>query len=151
MEFADVSEEQGLQKQATDLVAAYVQQMPGDEPKPLAVEVAVEAPLIDPITGENLGLPMVGVIDLVLDDFDGPLVCDFKTTAKGGEPLETAHEIQLASYSLLYKHSQGQDEGGLEIRSLVKTKTPKIENHRYLSPACVAVGFDKSIFGIEAQ
>ena len=105
--------------------------MPADEPKPLAVEVAVEAPLVDPVTGENLGLPMVGVMDLVIPDADGPLVCDFKTSGKGGEPLLTAHEIQLTSYSLLYRHSQGHDEGGLEIRSLVKTKTPKIEHHRY--------------------
>ena len=132
MVFDDASAEQALQKQAVDLVAAYIGQMPADEPKPLAVEVAVEAPLIDPMTDENLGLPLVGVMDLVLDDLDGPLVCDFKTTAKGGEPLETANEIQLTSYALLYRHSQGHDEGGLEIRSLVKTKTPKIEYHRYL-------------------
>ena len=131
MQFDDVGEEQGLQKQAVDLVAAYIRQMPADEPKPLAVEVAVEAPLIDPWTGEYLGLPLVGVMDLVLDDADGPLVCDFKTSARSGEPLETAHEVQLTSYSLLFRHSQGHDEGGLEIRSLVKTKTPKIETHRY--------------------
>ena len=139
MSFDDVSEEQALQKQAVDLVAAYLRQMPADEPKPLAVEVAVEAPLVDPVTGENLGLPLVGVLDLVLNDTDGPLVCDFKTSAKGGEPLVTAHEVQLTSYSLLYRHSQGNDEGGLEIRSLVKTKTPKIEFHRY--PARTDVHF----------
>ena len=133
MSFDDVSEEQALQKQAVDLVTAYIRQMPADEPKPLAVEVAVESPLIDPATGKNLGLPMVGIMDLVLDDADGPLVCDFKTSARSGEPLETAHEVQLSSYSLLFRHSQGQDEGGLEIRSLVKTKTPKIEIHRYAS------------------
>jgi putative RecB family exonuclease len=131
MQFDDVGEEQGLQKQAVDLVVAYIRQMPADEPKPLAVEVAVEAPLIDPLTGEDLGLPLVGVMDLVLDDADGPLVCDFKTSARSGEPLETAHEVQLTSYSWLFRHSQGHDEGGLEIRSLVKTKTPKIEIHRY--------------------
>ena len=37
----------------------------------------------------------------------------------------------MTSYSLLFRHSQGRDEGGLEIRSLVKTKTPKIEIHHY--------------------
>jgi len=131
MSFDDAGEEQALQKQAVDLVTAYIRQMPADEPRPLAVEVAVEAPLVDPVTGENLGLPMVGVMDLVLDNPGGPLVCDFKTTARSGEPLETAHEVQLTSYALLFRHSQGQDEGGLEIRSLVKTKTPKVEYHAY--------------------
>jgi len=131
MLFDSVTEEQALQKQAIDLVGAYMGQMPIDEPKPLAVEVAVEAPLVDPITGENLGLPLVGVMDLVLNDPTGPLVCDFKTSSKSGSPLETSHEIQLTSYSLLFRHSHGQEEGGIEIRSLVKTKTPKIEFHRY--------------------
>ena len=42
MTFGDSAEEQALQGQAVDLVAAYLRQMPADEPKPLAVEVAVE-------------------------------------------------------------------------------------------------------------
>jgi len=131
MRFDNGTEEQALQDQAINLVSAYIQQMSADEPKPLAVEVAVEAPLIDPMTGEDLGLPLVGVMDLVLDDPTGPLVCDFKTSARSGEPLETAHEIQLTSYALLFRYTHGQDEGGIEIRSLIKTKTPKIEFHRY--------------------
>ena len=131
MLFDNVAEEQALQRQAAGLVSAYIQQMPADEPRPLAVDVAVEAPLIDPATGENLGLPLVGVMDLVLDEPTGPLVCDFKTSSKSGSPLETAHETQLTSYALLFRHSHGQEEGGIEIRSLVKTKTPKVEFHRY--------------------
>ena len=126
-----MGEERALQRQAVDLVTAYVRQMPTDAPRPLAVKVVVEAPLVDPLTGDKLGLPLIGVMDLVLDDTDGPLVCDFKTSGKSGEPLETAHEVQLTSYSFLFRHSQRQDEGGLEIRSLVKTKVPKIEFHSY--------------------
>lgn len=129
--FESVVEEDASRKQAVDLVSLYLAQVPVDEPKPLAVEAAVEAPLVDPASGENLGIPMVGVMDLVLDDTDGPVIADFKTTARGGEPLEITNEIQLSSYSYLFRHTSQRPESALEIRNLVKTKTPKIETHRY--------------------
>ena len=97
----------------------------------MAVEAAVEAPLVDPASGENLGIPMVGVMDLVLDETDGPVIADFKTTSRGGEPLEITNEIQLSSYSYLFRHTSQRQESALEIRNLMKTKTPKIETHRY--------------------
>ena len=59
-------------QRATELVALYITQSPADEPKPLAVEATVEAPLIDPITGEDLGVPLLGIMDLVLPQADGP-------------------------------------------------------------------------------
>ena len=62
---------------------------PNDE-KPLAVEAAVEVPLVDPFTGEDLGMPLVGVIDLVLDSEDGPVIIDYKTAARSSEPSAPA-------------------------------------------------------------
>ncbi|HVC97986.1 MAG TPA: PD-(D/E)XK nuclease family protein [Pirellulales bacterium] len=47
-----VAEEQTCQRQAVDLVAAYLHAVPAAEPKPLAVEFSIEAPLVDPMTGE---------------------------------------------------------------------------------------------------
>jgi putative RecB family exonuclease len=131
VKFESTDDEQAYRRQAIELVATYFAQMPADEPRPLAVEAAVEAPLIDPVTGENLGIPLVGIMDLVLPDHDGPLIADFKTTARGGEPLEITHEIQLTSYSYLFRYASHELEGGLEIRSLVKTKVAKIATHRY--------------------
>ena len=93
--------------------------------------MAVEGPLIDPVTGEDLGIPLVGVMDLVLPDPDGPVIADFKTTARSGEPLEVAHEMQLGCYAYLFRHASGSEEGGLEIRNIIKTKVPKVEFHRY--------------------
>ena len=71
--FDSAADEQALRQQACDLVKAYLAYAPPDE-KPLAVEVALEAPLVDPDTGEDLGMPLVGVIDLVLDYEAGPLI-----------------------------------------------------------------------------
>jgi putative RecB family exonuclease len=126
-----VAEEQGLQAQAVDLVGAYLTALPADEPRPLAVEAALEAPLVDPVTGEDLGIPLVGIVDLVLDGREGPAVIDFKTSARSTEPLEISHEIQLSSYSYLFRHVEQRQEAGLEIRSLIKTKVAKVEFHAY--------------------
>jgi CRISPR/Cas system-associated exonuclease Cas4 (RecB family) len=105
-------------------------QTPKNE-KPQAVEVAAEAPLVNPITGENLGIPLVGVMDLVLEGEGGATIVDCKTTARSSDPLEITHEIQLSSYAWLFRHAQGHSEAALEIRSLVKTKVPKVEIHPY--------------------
>jgi len=130
MKFDAPTEEQALQKQAADLVTAYLGYVPKEE-KPLAVEAAVEMPLIDPATGENLGIPMLGVMDLILDTQEGPIVADFKTSSRSSEPLEITHEIQLSSYAYLFRQVSDQTEAGLEIRSLIKTKVPKVEFHAY--------------------
>ncbi len=97
--FDSVADEQALQKQACELVKAYLAYAPDDE-KPLAVEVALEAPLVDPESGEDLGMPLVGVVDLVLEGQGGPLICDFKTAARSSEPMEISHEIQLSQLRL---------------------------------------------------
>ena len=116
---------------AVDLVAAYLAHVPEDEPRPLAVEVTMESLLVDPRTGEDFGIPLLGIVDLVLGGQDGPVIADFKTAARGGIPAEITHEIQLSSYAYLFRRLDGRKEAGLEIRSLIKTKVPQIEFHRY--------------------
>ncbi|MEI8376106.1 MAG: PD-(D/E)XK nuclease family protein [Planctomycetota bacterium] len=128
--FKDVADEQALRKQVCGLVEAYLAIAPPNE-KPLAVEVAVEAPLFDPESGDDLGMPLVGVIDLVLEGEFGPVIADFKTSSRSSEPMEISHEIQLSSYAWLYRQITGRKEAGIEIRSLIKTKVPKIEFHEY--------------------
>jgi putative RecB family exonuclease len=130
MKFDSPAEEQAIQKQGADLVMAYLGCVPKDE-KPLAVEAAVEMPLIDPATGEDLGIPLLGIMDLVLDDQAGPIIVDFKTTSRSSEASEITHEIQLSSYAYLFREVSDRPEAGLEIRSLIKTKSPKVEIHRY--------------------
>jgi hypothetical protein len=129
--FESAAEEEACRSQTVSLVGAYLAELPSDEPKPLAVEAAVEAPLVDPDGNENLGIPLVGVMDLVLPELAGPVIVDFKTTARSGEPLEVTHEIQLSCYSYLFRRSSQQAESALEIRKLIKTKAPKYETHRY--------------------
>jgi RecB family exonuclease len=129
VEFNNAEEEENLRRQVGDLLRAYIAQVPTDEARPLAVETAMEVPLTDPATKQDLGVPLVGIVDLVLNADDGPTIIDFKTAARGGELLEIAHEIQLTAYSLAYRAATGRHEGSLQIRRLVKTKVPKIETH----------------------
>ena len=133
MQFASTEEEGALKKQAVDLVAAYMEHTADAQERPLAVETSMEAPLIDPGNGEDLGIPLLGIVDLVVDDRDGPRICDFKTAARSSPPHEITHEIQLSSYAYLFRQATGEEERGLEIRSLIKTKTPKVVTHAYPS------------------
>ena len=90
-----------------------------------------EAPLVDPVTGEDLGIPLLGIVDLITPTDHGSLVCDFKTSSRSSPPFEISHEIQLTAYSYLFRKLTGQRESGLQIRSPIKTKRPKIEHHSY--------------------
>jgi len=131
IEFDSAAGEAALKTQAGDLVRAYLQQLPADEPRPLAVEATMEAPLVDPASGEDLGIPLLGIADLVLPGEEGPTIVDFKTSSRSAPPFEVTHEVQLTSYAWLYRQLTGRQEASLEIRSLIKTKTPKIEAHCY--------------------
>ncbi|GAG12916.1 unnamed protein product, partial [marine sediment metagenome] len=91
-------------------------------------------------TGEDLGIPLVGIVDLVLGGDAGPAIIDFKTAARGGTLLEISHEIQLSSYAYAYRHVTGVDEGELQIRRLIKTKNPQIETHTYSARTDVHFG-----------
>lgn len=131
MSFESGAAEDALKSQATALVRAYVAHVPEDEPRPLGVEVTMQTPLVDPFTGENLGVPLLGIVDLILGGDGGPVIVDFKTSARSAPPFEITHEVQLSSYAYLYRQVSGQSETALEIRSLIKTKQPKIEVHDY--------------------
>ena len=131
--FESLANELACQRQAIDLVSAYSQQLSRDEPRVLAVEVVHEAPLVDPETGEDVGIPLVGVIDLVLEGEAGPLIVDFKTAARATPPLEISHEIQIGAYAYLLRRSMKKCEAGVEIRQLVKSRVPQIHFYRYKS------------------
>ena len=89
------------------------------EVKPDAVEVAVEADLL------NHGLPrLIGIIDLVQER----QIIDYKTssTTPNSEKVAHANEIQTSSYAILYRHNTGKQEAGIQLHHLVKLKNPKV-------------------------
>ncbi len=128
--FADAEQETKSRNLVSDLIRAYLSEIDIASEKPIAVEKKYEVPLIDPITGEDFGIPLVGIVDLVLDGEGGPIVTDFKTAASASVSCELQNELQLTGYAYLIREAFGQNESALEIRQLVKTKTPKIVVHR---------------------
>jgi putative RecB family exonuclease len=131
MAFSSCLEESQLLAKAKELVRAYSMKVKDETISPMAVETAVREPLVDPASGQDLGIPLLGVMDLVLQDETGPVIVDFKTAARADELSELAHEIQLGCYGYLFRRATGTSESALEIRRLVKTKTPQISFHRW--------------------
>jgi putative RecB family exonuclease len=123
-------QECALRRQAMDLVSAYVNHVAQEEVQPLAIEALLEAPLVHPDTGRDLGLPLLGIVDLLLDHQEGPLIADIKTTSRRSTPVDVVHEIQLTCYAYLVRQTCDVQESGLEIRALVKTKVPQVQFHR---------------------
>jgi putative RecB family exonuclease len=127
--FESAAAEAELLKKAGQLVRAYLRKVESETAKPIAVETTVTTPLVDPRNGEDLGIPLVGVMDLVLAEDAGPVIVDFKTAARADDLSELAHEVQLGCYSYLFREATGTTESGLEIRRLIKTKLPQITFH----------------------
>jgi hypothetical protein len=96
----------------------------------LEIEKRYEVPLIDLATRENLGINLVGVLDLVLNEECGNVIVDFKT-ASTASISDLAHELQLTAYAYLFREATEGEELRSEIRQLVKTKTPKFHTHRF--------------------
>ena len=129
--FDSRDDEIALRSQAVGLVQTYLDGRDSNEGFPIAVESPLECPLVDPGTGEDLGIALFGFVDLVLESPPGVVIVDFKTSARSSAPLEISHEIQLSCYAYAFRHVFGATEKELQIRSLVKTKTPKVDFHRY--------------------
>ncbi len=129
MDWDSTAETEKCRTQAVDLVRAYIGEYADKPERIVAMEASLEAPLIDPTTGDDLGVPLYGIVDLVLQEAETPLVVDFKTAAAASAICEQAHSIQLTLYSLLLE-SNGYANVETEIRQLVKTKTPKICSYR---------------------
>ena len=131
MDFDSPEAETAMRQQVADLVRVYLDAVPKDE-KPLAVEVAAEAPLVDPFTGEDLGMPMVGVLDLVLGQ---RCRADHHGLQDGGPQQRTDGDHATRSSSRAMPGCTGRSpdsrRAGWRSAVLIKTKVPKCEFHPY--------------------
>jgi len=124
--FDDDTQEDKCRSQVLDLVTAYRTSIPIHTETPIAIEQRYEVPLVDPLTGEDFGIPLVGIVDLVLQEESGNVITDFKTSSTSSL-CELQHELQLTSYAYCYREATEQNELRCEVRQLVKTKTPKVQ------------------------
>ena len=75
--------------------------------------------------GGDLPLPLVGVLDLVVE---GNVPVDFKTVATTPclEDEAWQNELQMTAYHLLMQDATGEEPGPPELIYLAKLKTPKV-------------------------
>ena len=129
--FDSPAEETLYRRRFWELFVAYVTSLPQDEPAPLAVMAFMEARLIHPGSGEDLGMPLVARVDLVLDTRPRGTLVDFSIAGPNDEFLEILHEIELSCCAYVYRRNTGVCEQGLEIRRLVRTNPPTVEFHHF--------------------
>jgi putative RecB family exonuclease len=87
---------------------------------PEASDLRVEVPLVDPRSGEELPLPLLGFLDFVAEGMVG----EIKTAARKNSP--TTWLFQLTAYAYAMR-KQGDDLPRAKVVQLIKTKVPKLE------------------------
>jgi putative RecB family exonuclease len=128
--FDDDVQEKKAKSQVLDLTTAYINSIPIQNERPVAIEKRYEVPLVDPATGENFDIPLVGIADLITEEEGGYVLVDFKT-ASSSSICEMQHELQLTAYAYILRSIIEEDELRCEVRQLVKTKAPKISVYRF--------------------
>jgi putative RecB family exonuclease len=119
----DTSADQFLIK-GKELLSAY-HRLP---PRPVQeAEVSFQVPLVNPMTGEVLDVPLRGVMDLV--EADGTLI-EFKTSLKRWTLSDLPDNVQLTAYSYAYELLFGRPPRELRLVNLIRTRTPAIETHQ---------------------
>ncbi|WP_145063933.1 PD-(D/E)XK nuclease family protein [Engelhardtia mirabilis] len=110
---------------ARELTAHYLDRFPDEGVE--AAEIKLHSALVDPVTGEDLGADLTGVVDLITAD---GRVVDIKTTARASGELQTVlgHQLQIDAYRyLLQAHRPEAALAVAEIRSLIRGKLCRLE------------------------
>lgn len=130
-------EESKLRAGGEALVKVYFGRF-GQE-RPMASELHLDETLINPITGEAYQRPvfngiepgdlgLYGIVDSLLDEGDGLVVVDYKTTSRtsADSSIMLTHRMQLLCYAYLMQRASDKPVKALEIRQLVRKKEPDI-------------------------
>jgi CRISPR/Cas system-associated exonuclease Cas4 (RecB family) len=88
-----------------------------------SAEVPFHVPLLNISTGEELTVPLEGIIDLIEKD---DVIVEFKTSARSMDPETLNDYLQLTAYSYAYRTLFGRGPKTLKVINFVKAKTPKM-------------------------
>ena len=106
-----------LKDQGIQLLTTYHENL---APKIQPVEVEREFLLDTGVTE----LPLKGYIDLIDDQH---YIIDHKTSKRSFPKDAAERDIQLTAYAMAYRKLYGQDERGVRLDTMVRTKQPKIQ------------------------
>ena len=106
-----------LKDQGIDLIKAYHENI-----SPTIQPLEVERGFL--IENGNDILPLKGYIDLIDDQ---GIIIDHKTSKKSYPPNSAEKDLQLTAYALAYRQLYGEEENGVRLDVMVRTKQPKIQ------------------------
>jgi len=86
-------------------------------------EIPFVIPIVNPQTGQRLGIDLEGIIDLIEED---DTITEFKTSAQTMDPKEVESHLQLTIYSYAFEMLVHRSPKLLKIVDFVKTKKPKM-------------------------
>ncbi len=113
---------ESLEAEVTRLVSLYLDAHENDDVT--ETEVLFEIALEDPETGEVRGRSLKGYFDFILSD---ERVVELKTAARAWHPDDLTRHIQVGAYAYAHMTKVG-GMSDLDVRVLVKTKTPRIDS-----------------------
>jgi len=107
------------------LLTTYLNELPEDNFKILAIEEPFS------FTIEGMDIPIIGQMDLVLEDDSGTIIIvDWKTAGKAYSRDDVDKNFQLSLYQMAARANGFADrEILLRFDCLIKTKTPKFEQY----------------------
>jgi hypothetical protein len=112
--------------QGRDMIGCLVDNLDPEE-RVLAVNEAFAVPLVD-AQGQVLLTPMIGEIDLVVEQGGRKALVDWKTAAKRWSKGKAALDLQPTVFLYGYRQLHGEIPG-FRFDVLVKNKTPVLEQH----------------------
>lgn len=119
--FGNGDDPQKLILKGKELLSEYYRQ---PLPEVKDAELFFQIPLVNPKTGEVLGVPLRGVIDLIEE---GDVVAELKSSQKSWSLADLPDNLQLTAYSYAYETLFGRPPKDLKVINLVRTKTPRVE------------------------
>ena len=119
--FANGDDPEKLILKGKELLSEYYR-MPASRVKD--AELFFQIPLVNPETGEVLGIPLRGVIDLIEED---DVIGELKTSLKSWSLADLPDNLQLTAYSYAYEVLFGRPTKDLKGINLVRTKQPKVQ------------------------
>lgn len=118
--YRDREEEMKLVVMAKEMLGLYFHD-PIKEIK--GVEVPFVLPLLNPANGEDLGINLEGIIDLIEKD---NTIVEFKTSTQRIDPQDLSDHLQLTAYSYAFEMLYQIPPKLLKVVNFVKSKKPRI-------------------------
>lgn len=118
--FKDGEEEMNLLVMGREMLSQYFRE---EHKEVKGCEVPFTIPLVDPTTGEDLGITLEGYFDLLETD---DTIVEFKTSAQILTPTDIDSRIQLTAYSYAYYILNRRPPKRLRVVNFIKSKKPRI-------------------------